>query len=49
MVQLSCAIGKAEPVSFLLDFRGTGILPEKEVEQKFPTIFDLTPGGIKNY
>lgn len=46
MVQLSYAIGKAEPISFLLDFRGTGKLPESEVENKVIQAFDLTPGGI---
>lgn len=48
LVQLSYAIGKAEPVSFLLDFQGTGKVPEAEMEKLIPTIFDLTPLGIIN-
>lgn len=48
-VQLSYAIGKADPVSFLLDFMGTGTLPESEVEQAIINRFDLTPRGIISY
>ena len=46
LVQLSYAIGKAEPVSFMLDFQGTGKVSEPVVEKIIPQIFDLTPKGI---
>jgi S-adenosylmethionine synthetase len=46
MVQLAYAIGKAEPVSFMLDFQGTGTVPEIEIEQFIKSNLDLTPNGI---
>jgi S-adenosylmethionine synthetase len=46
MVQLAYAIGKAEPVSFMLDFQGTGNVPEIEIEQFIKNNLDLTPRGI---
>ena len=46
MVQLAYCIGKAEPVSFMLDFQGTGKQPEREVRQQYEQSLDLTPGGI---
>ncbi len=46
VVQLSYAIGQAEPVSFLLDFQGTGKVPEAELEQRIPSLFDLSPRNI---
>ncbi|MEI6852947.1 MAG: methionine adenosyltransferase [Bacteroidota bacterium] len=46
VVQLAYAIGKAEPVSFMLDFQGTGTVPEIEMEQFIKNNLDLTPRGI---
>jgi S-adenosylmethionine synthetase len=48
MVQLAYAIGKAEPVSFMLDFQGTGTVPEIEMELFIKNNLDLTPNGIIN-
>jgi len=46
LVQLSYAIGQAEPVSCMLDFKGTGNVPEHEVENQIRKLLDLTPRGI---
>ncbi len=46
LVQLSYAIGQAEPVSFMLDFKGTGIISEIEAEKEIRRLLDLTPRGI---
>lgn len=48
IVQLSYAIGKPKPVSFLLDFQATGKQPEWEVKQQYEQMLDLTPRGIIN-
>jgi S-adenosylmethionine synthetase len=40
------AIGVAEPVSLLLDFHGTGQLPEAEAEAMVRQLFDLRPAAI---
>jgi S-adenosylmethionine synthetase len=48
LVQLAYAIGKADPVSFMLDFHGTGTVPEEKIENQIKTILDLTPNGIIN-
>ena len=45
-VQLSYAIGKPQPVSFMLDFQGTGQQPEWEVKQQYEKMLDLSPRGI---
>ncbi len=45
-IQLAYAIGVAEPVSLMVDTRGTGKLPEKEIEQRIRKVFNLTPHGI---
>jgi len=46
LVQLAYAIGKAEPISFMLDFQGTGIVPEDEIAKQITGMLDLTPRGI---
>ena len=46
MVQLAYAIGKAEPVSLMVDFIGTGNLPEARVHEYISKNIDLTPVGI---
>ena len=46
LVQLSYAIGVAEPVSFLVETFGTGEAPGEEIAERLWQEFDLTPGGI---
>ena len=45
-VQVSYAIGKAEPLSFMLYFHGTGNQPEDKVAVIVRELFDLRPNGI---
>lgn len=45
-VQVAYAIGKAEPVSFMLDFQGTGKFAEEKVENRIRELVDLRPQGI---
>ena len=45
-VQLAYAIGVAEPVSVLVDTRGTGKVPDGQLEAAVGQVFDLTPRGI---
>jgi len=45
-IQVAYAIGVAEPVSLLLDFHGTGKLPEAEAEGMVRALFDLRPARI---
>ena len=45
-VQVAYAIGVAQPVSLLVDFMGTGKIPEKRATEIIREVFDLTPGGI---
>ncbi len=45
-VQLSYAIGVAEPTSITVDTFGTGKLPNTEIEELVREHFDLTPAGI---
>jgi S-adenosylmethionine synthetase len=45
-VQLAYAIGVAEPVSVLVDTRGTGRIGEAEISQLVRDHFKLTPAGI---
>jgi S-adenosylmethionine synthetase len=45
-VQVAYAIGKAEPVSFMLDFLGTGHRSEEEVAAQVEKLVDLRPKGI---
>ena len=46
LVQLSYAIGVAEPVSFLVETFETGEAPGAEIALRLKDEFDLTPGGI---
>ncbi|MDJ0927598.1 MAG: methionine adenosyltransferase [Gammaproteobacteria bacterium] len=46
-VQLSYAIGVAEPTSISVDTFGTGSLPEEHLVQLIREVFDLTPFGIR--
>ena len=45
-IQVAYAIGVAEPVSLLVDFHGTGRIPEAEVEAAVKQMFDLRPAAI---
>jgi len=45
-VQISYAIGVAEPTSVLVDTFGTGKLPEEKITQLVRQIFDLKPRAI---
>lgn len=45
-IQISYAIGVAEPTSIALDTQGTGKLPDSEIEQLVREHFDLRPRGI---
>jgi S-adenosylmethionine synthetase len=46
LVQLSYAIGVAEPVSFLVETFGTGEARGEEIAARLRRAFDLSPGGI---
>jgi S-adenosylmethionine synthetase len=48
-VQLSYAIGLAEPTSVLVETFGTGTVPESEIEQIVRKNFPLKPRGIIDY
>jgi S-adenosylmethionine synthetase len=45
-VQVAYAIGVAEPVSIMVDFMGTGKIPESRARQIVGEIFDLRPAAI---
>ncbi len=45
-IQLSYAIGVAEPTSVLVDTFGTAVVSEEEISKKILEIFKLTPKGI---
>ncbi|MBC6428808.1 MAG: methionine adenosyltransferase [Cellvibrionales bacterium] len=47
-VQLSYAIGRAEPVSVSVHTGGTGQVPDAQIERLVRTHFDLSPTGIVN-
>ena len=46
LIQLSYAIGIAEPLSIYVDTYGTGTKYEKKLEEILPKIVDLSPKGI---
>ncbi|MBR5731425.1 MAG: methionine adenosyltransferase domain-containing protein, partial [Firmicutes bacterium] len=45
-IQLSYAIGIAEPVSILIDTQGTGILPDEKIAELVSKVFDFRPAAI---
>lgn len=45
-IQVAYAIGVAEPVSLLVDFHGTGTIPETSAEELVRSVFDLRPAAI---
>ena len=46
MIQLAYVIGKAEPLSVMVDAYGTGRVSEDRIVKIIEDNFDLTPGGI---
>ena len=45
-VQLAYAIGVVDPVSVLVDTRGSGTVPDGQLEAAVRQVFNLTPAGI---
>lgn len=48
-VQISYAIGVAEPLSFYVNLHGTGSVAEEKLEKVLPTLVRLTPKGIRTH
>ncbi len=48
-IQLSYAIGVAQPLSIYVDTHGTGTVTEAALEAIIPTVMDLTPRGIRTH
>ena len=48
-VQVSYAIGVAEPQSIYVDTHGTGVVPDHVIELALPKVLDLTPRGIRTH
>ena len=50
LVQVSYAIGKAEPVSFYVNTRGTShvVLSDGEIAQRLLSMFDMRPRAIED-
>ena len=48
-LQLSYAIGVAEPQSIFVDTHGTGQVDQAAIEAAIPQIMDLTPRGIRTH
>ena len=48
-IQLSYAIGVAEPLSIYVDLHGTGTIEESRIEAAIPQLVRLTPKGIRTH
>ncbi len=48
-VQIAYAIGVAEPVSIMVNFKGTGKIPESKAIEIIRELFDLRPAAIIEY
>lgn len=48
-IQLSYAIGVAQPLSIYVDTHGTSTVDEKKLEKALAKVMDLTPRGIRNH
>ncbi len=48
-IQLSYAIGVAEPLSIYVDLHGTGTVEESRIEAALPKLVRLTPKGIRTH
>jgi len=46
-IQLSYAIGVAQPLSIYVDTKGTGVVDETELEEFLMKEFDLSPKGVR--
>jgi len=46
LIQVAYVIGEREPVSFMVDTFGTGIVPDTEIEKVLQALVDLSPLGI---
>ncbi|MCB5234400.1 MAG: methionine adenosyltransferase [Candidatus Cloacimonetes bacterium] len=49
LLQLSFVIGEIEPVSLMVDTKGSGIISDSEIENLIRQEFDLTVNGIIEY
>ena len=49
VIQLSYAIGVAEPLSIYADTFGTGEVPNAEIERAVRAVMDLKPSGIRDH
>ena len=48
-LQISYAIGVAEPLSIYVDTHGTGVVPDSVIETAVSKVMDLTPRGIRTH
>ena len=48
-IQLSYAIGVAQPLSIYVDMHGTGKVPEAKLEKALAKVMDLSPRGIRTH
>jgi len=48
-LQVAYAIGVSQPVSVMVDLKGTGVLPESRVAEIVREVFDLRPAAIIDY
>lgn len=48
-LQVAYAIGVPDPVSVMVDLKGTGVLPENKVSDIISDVFDLRPAAIIEY
>jgi S-adenosylmethionine synthetase len=48
-IQLSYAIGVAQPLSIYVDTHGTGKVPEAKLEKALSKVMDLSPRGIRTH
>ncbi len=48
-IQLSYAIGVAQPLSIYVDLHGTGVVTEEEIESAIRKVIDLSPTGIRRH
>jgi len=46
LIQVAYVIGETQPVSFMVDTFGTGIVPDSEIEKALLKLVDLSPLGI---
>ena len=46
LVQVSYAIGVAQPISVFVDTKGTGVIPDADISKMIQKEVDLTPKGI---